>query len=126
MRSGAGLSCLRLDSPKNAVEERVDENVAGGDAEFSEQTLQAAARFSHQDAADDGFVLCRVLPDDDHPGRAVQASAVEDRSPLDAELIGRVHIGLGVVLDQVREGRLEITGSNGCGIMLFVPNIITD
>ena len=54
-------------------------------------------------------MLCRVLTDDEHTRRAVQPSAVEDRSPLDAELAGRVNIRLREILGQSTEWLLDAT-----------------
>jgi hypothetical protein len=49
--------------------------------------LDAAARFADQNAAHDGFVLRRILADNEYTSRTVEAAAMEDRTPLKAELV---------------------------------------
>src|SRR5580765_3029971 len=100
----------RFHTAINTVEESVDEHIASGNTELGEETLKAAARFPNEDAADDGFVLSRVLADDQDPRGTVEPPAVENRPPLDSELAGRVHICTWEVFDYRSEWFLKITG----------------
>jgi hypothetical protein len=58
-----------------------------GDPHLGQQALDPASGFANQDAAYDALVLCGILTDDEHARRAVEPAAVEDWSPLEAELI---------------------------------------
>ena len=91
------LARLGLDAAVDAVQVGVDEHVAAGDAELGEEALDAAPGFADQDAAHDGLVLRGVLTDHEHARRAVEPAAVEDRPPLEAELVWRVDARLGVL-----------------------------
>src|SRR5215471_16415079 len=56
---------FRFHTAVDTVEEGVNKHVARGDAEFGEEPLQTAARFAHKNTPDDGFMLCRVLTNDE-------------------------------------------------------------
>ena len=78
---------------EHRVQERVDEDVARRDAELGEEALDALAGLADEDAPADRLVRRRILAEHEHPRRAVEPAAVEDRSPLGAERVGRVDVG---------------------------------
>jgi hypothetical protein len=88
---------------EDAVHERVHQDVPPPDPELREEPLHPLPRLADEAAAGDRFVGARVLADHQHGRGAVEPPAVEDRTPLDAEVRGRVHIGSRVVLDQRAE-----------------------
>ena len=88
---------------QDAVEERVHHHVAARDPELGEEALDALARFADEDAADNSFVRRRVLPDHEHTCAAVEAAAVEDRTPFRPEVGRWVDLGARVVPHQRRE-----------------------
>ena len=81
---------------------------------LASDALQPLARFAHEDAADDALVRGGILPDDEHARAPVEAAAVEDRPPLDAEVVGRIGLRAGVGPQQGREATrvadLELVG----------------
>src|SRR6266550_98777 len=61
----------------DAVQERVDHDVAASQAHAREQALGALPGNTDEDASGDGLRHCGILPEDDQPGAAVTASAVK-------------------------------------------------
>src|ERR1044071_3477613 len=102
------LSCLALDGPIDAVEEGIDEHVAANDPELLQQALYTAPGFADEDAPDHGLVLRWILTEDEDPRRAIEPPAMEDRTPLDTELVRRIDIRLGVVSAQSQVGLRDI------------------
>ena len=71
----------------DAVQKCVHENVAAGEAELGEKSLRAMAGGADQDAADDRFMLGRILPDAKHARGAIEPAPMKDRSPLRPESV---------------------------------------
>ena len=71
----------------DAVREGIDHHVAAVEAEPGQEALEPPARRPDEDPPDHGLVLGGVLAHDQDAGRLVQAPAVEDRSPLQAEVV---------------------------------------
>ena len=88
---------------QDAVEERVHHHVTARDPELGEEALDALTRLADEDATDDGFVRGRVLPNHEDACAAVEAPAMEDRSPLRPEVGRRVDLGTRVVPHECRE-----------------------
>src|SRR5256885_1041433 len=74
----------------HAEEIRVDHDVAARQAEFCEEPLQAMPGPTHEDASRDRLLRRRILADDQQARLAVEATAMKDRSTLDAEVGCRV------------------------------------
>ena len=94
-----------------AVEVDVEHDVALADADLREQTLEALTGLTDEDAATDRLVGGRVLPEYEHPGRTVEPAPVEDRPPLDPEVVKRVGLVVGMVRDEGREGLADVAGT---------------
>src|SRR4051794_15659792 len=91
--------------PVNAVEEGIDHDISARDTDLREQTLYALAGLADQDAPGDRLVCRGVLPQHEDAGRAVEPATMEDRTPLDAEILDRVGVGAGVGGGELVEGR---------------------
>ena len=89
----AGLAVYR-------VQERVDQQIAAGEPELRHQPLGTMAGLADQDPPNDRLGLGGVLPDHKQPRAPVEPSAVEQRAPLDAERLRRIHIGAGIACDE--------------------------
>jgi hypothetical protein len=85
---------------EHRVQKRVDEHVAAVDAQTAQQPLDPLTGLAYQDPPRDRLMRGWVLPDDQHPGGAIEATAVEDRSPLHSERVRRVHRLVRVVAHQ--------------------------
>src|SRR5262249_22456488 len=92
----------------DAVQKRIDEDVAVRDAELGKETLHTTTGFADEDAAHDGLVLRRILADHEHACRAVEPAAVEDRPPLDPKLVRRVDVSLGILGAQSQKRLCDI------------------
>src|SRR5262249_38798357 len=103
----APAGCCR-DTAVDTVEEGVDQHIAPGHPKLSEKPLEALPSLSHEDASHDGFMLSRILADNQHSRGAIQAPSVEDRSPFDPELVGGVDIRFGIVRNQSAKGLLAV------------------
>src|SRR5262249_27253630 len=93
-----------FDRAPDTIEVCVDKHITGRDAQFCQKPLGSPSSFAHEDPPDDGFVLCRVLADDQHPCRAVQPPSMEDGSPFHAKLVKSIYIGSGYSRTKVRKG----------------------
>ena len=69
-----------LDTAIDTVEEGVDQHIAPGHPQLGEKPLEAPPGLSHEDTSHDGFMLGRILADNQHSRGAIQAPSVEDRS----------------------------------------------
>jgi hypothetical protein len=98
--AGSFLWPLAAALSENAVEEGVDHDVAPVDAELGQEPLYALPGFADEDPAHDRLVSGGILAEDQHSGRSIEASSVEDGSPFDAEVGGRVGLGAGERLHQ--------------------------
>src|SRR5262249_8308585 len=68
----APAGCCR-DTAVDTVEEGVDQHIAPGHPKLSEKPLEALPSLSHEDASHDGFMLSRILADNQHSRGAIQA-----------------------------------------------------
>jgi ABC-type amino acid transport substrate-binding protein len=94
------LDVLAAGLAVDGVEEGVDHHVGALDSEFPEEALDALAGLTDQAAVGDRLVLAGVLAEHQDPRAAVEPAAVEDRPPLDAEAVGVIAVGAGLVARQ--------------------------
>jgi hypothetical protein len=66
-----------------------------------------------QDAADDRFMLGRILPDAKHACGAVQPAPMKDRSPLRAESVEGIRRRVGRLVAQRLKRLAGVTGIEG-------------
>jgi hypothetical protein len=83
---GVVLMSIPTALAKHTVDVRVLHHVAVSEPQLGEKTLHAMTRAAHESSSRDDFVLRRILADDQEPGRAIEATPVEHRSPFNAEV----------------------------------------
>jgi len=106
-------ACLWPYGAEDAEEERADGYATATDGELGLQAMHAPAGLPEENAMHDGLLLCRVLAHDEHPRRAVQTAAVNNLSPLDAELARAVRVALGALGAQPQERLANGAGTTG-------------
>jgi hypothetical protein len=72
---------------EDRVDERVQEQVRAVQAKGPEEMLHACARAPRERPVRQRLVLCALLADDDHHGRAVQAAPKEHRPMMPPEAV---------------------------------------
>src|SRR5581483_10703819 len=75
----------------NTIEKRIHDDIAFDDSELGKKSLKPPSDLPHQNTADHGFMLCRVLANDKHAGCGIKSTAVKDGSPFDAKLTRRIN-----------------------------------
>jgi hypothetical protein len=95
--------------PEHAVDERVDHHVAALDPELREEALDPVSGLADQNSARNRLVLRGILAEHEHSCTSVQAPAVEDRPPLEPEILRRIHARAGDVFAKTPERLLGIS-----------------
>jgi hypothetical protein len=96
--------------PIDAVQKRVEQDVAVGHAELCEKSLNAMTGSAYEDAADDRFMLGRILSDAKDARGAIETPAVKDRPPFGAEGAVGIDARVGRLVAQCLKRVADVTG----------------
>src|SRR5262249_31178235 len=77
-----------------------------------------------ENAPDEGLLCGGILSDHEQPGGAVQASAMEDRSPFDSEVGGGIDARVRVFAAQRRERLARVAGTEFGGHDCLPPLVL--
>ena len=87
----------------DGIKESVYHNVALIDAELGKKALNTVTSRTDENPADDIFRGSRILTDYKHPSRSIQPPAVENRTPLNAEIRFRIGFDIRIVAGKAKE-----------------------